>query len=77
MDNLKNLLDMNALSMGWTQLLSGGMGVALPLVLIKYVEDMALGSINIGNANVNQIARGSIESLFDIWRILTVLNSAK
>lgn len=72
---IKNLFDMNALSMAWTSLVGGSVGAILPLVLLQFIEDQLLGMVNIGNANMNQLSKAAVQSLFDIWKILTVIYS--
>jgi len=61
------LVDLNALAMG-LQAAQRKYGLFVPMVVLDYLENMALGAINFGGPQ-QMIAQAAIRSFFQVWKI--------
>lgn len=61
------LVDLNALAMGLAAA-QRKYGLFVPMVVLDYLENLALGSINLGGTQ-QMIAQAAIRSFFQVWKV--------
>lgn len=62
-----SVVDFNSLAMGLAAA-QRKYGLFVPMVVLDYLENMALGSINLGGLQ-QQIAQAAIRSFFYVWKV--------
>lgn len=68
------MLGLDALMQGLNTTLSSKLGLAFPFTAIDYLENITTGLVPPGT-NGGQFINAAIKSLFQVWKIETVLRS--